>query len=202
MRIKVYVEGGGNCNRRLSAECRSAFAALFDKAGLAGRKPSVHPSGGRQQAYDDFCIALRNASATEFPVLLVDSESPVSSEPWQHVESRDGDNWKRPQDAADDQLHLMVQVMESWFLADRQKLAQYFLANFHKNRLPNTADLEDCPKQTVFDCLEDATKDTKKGRYGKGRGSFKILALLDPAKIENASLHAKRFFDVLRKRTA
>ena len=116
VKIKLYVEGGGNDNRALRAECRRAFAALFGKAGLTGRKPSVHPCGGRQQAYDDFCIALRNAQQNEFPVLLVDSETPVSSEPWQHVHSRDGDNWERPQDAGDDQLHLMVQVMETWFL--------------------------------------------------------------------------------------
>ena len=200
MKVKVYVEGGGN--RALDADCRAAFAKLFQKAGLTNRRPAVKPCGGRHAAYSDFCTALRSADSDDFPILLVDSESPVFSGPWQHVKSRDEDNWDCPPGASDEHLHLMVQIMETWFLADRQALATYFDGGFHENRLPSTANLEDCPKERVLRSLHDASRDTRKGGYDKGRHSFQILAVIDPEKIENCSAHGKRFFDTLREKAS
>jgi len=197
VRIKVYVEGGGN--RNLDRECRKAFAALFERADLTSRKPAVIPCGGRRSTYDDFCTALRKAISGELPVLLVDSEGPVTAPAWQHVRNRPGDGWERPDGATDDHLHLMVQVMETWFLADRENLVKYYGSDFHENRLPNTVNLEDCPKQTVFDSLESASRDTSKGRYNKGSHSFRILGELSPTTIEGALPHAKQFFDFLRR---
>ena len=66
-----------------------------------------------------FRIALSGVKSEEISLLLVDSEDPVKAQrdtTWQHLRSRDC--WKRPNNAQDDQAHLKVQCMESWFLAD------------------------------------------------------------------------------------
>ena len=40
--------------------------------------PAIKACGSRHAAYGDFKTALRTAAADEYPVLLVDSEAPVS----------------------------------------------------------------------------------------------------------------------------
>ena len=47
---------------------------------------------------------------------------------WRHILDRD--KWHRPEGVGDDQDFLMVQVMETWFLADRAALQEYFGAKF------------------------------------------------------------------------
>ena len=122
-------------------------------------------------------------------MLLVDAEGPVSaSGPWQHLKTHDG--WNRPDGATDSQCHLMVQVMESWFLADADALESFYGQDFRKRALPANSNVEHVSKRDVLDGLAGATRDTKKGSYDKGAHSFDILANLDPAKVRRASPHA------------
>lgn len=117
MRVRVYVEGGGDY-APLKRRCREGFSKFFRNAGLGEAMPKVIACGGRQNAYGKFRSAVRNASAGDFVVLLVDSEGPVGGVPaWRHLHNRDG--WTKPDEAGDDSAHLMVEVMESWFLADK-----------------------------------------------------------------------------------
>ena len=200
MTTKVYVEGGGD-SARLQAECRRGFRKLIEKAGLTGRMPRVIACGGRGNAYERFCTAMHKPDPNVFPILLVDSEDAVAAAPWQHLKDRD--KWDRPENAEDDQVHLMVQCMEAWFLADRRQLADYFGQGFRENALPGNANIEEIPKRKVFDTLASATRDTKtKGRYDKGSHSFRLLALIDPAKVGGASPHAQRLFDTLRQKAS
>ena len=91
----------------------------------------------------------------------------------------------------------MVQVMESWFLADVDTLESFYGQGFRRRSLPANPNIEDIPKQDVDNGLVAATRDTSKGRYKKGAHSFKILESLDPARVMNASPHAKRFIAAL-----
>ena len=160
--------------------------------------PKVVACGGRDNAYGKFKAALSQSNQTV--LLLVDAEGPVTTNvPWQHVKDRDG--WNRPGGATDDQCHLMVQVMESWFLADRGALGAFYGQGFRESRLPQNQNIEQIPKQDVFDRLESATKDTSKGSYNKGKHSFDILGNLDPEKVVNASPHAKSFIEALRAKS-
>ena len=119
MSVTLYVEGGGD-RASLRADCRRAFRSFVAKAGAKGRMPKIVASGSRDEAYDDFNAA--HAQRNETAMLLVDSEQEVTtSSSWTHLRSRD--NWRRPPDASSDQCHLMVQVMESWFLADRPAMS-------------------------------------------------------------------------------
>ena len=180
--------------------CRKAFRAFFRKAGLEGNLPKVFACGSRQETYKDFCNALDAAQDDEFVVLLVDSEGPVAegAEPWLHLKSRD--SWDKPAGAMDENAHLMVQLMETWFLADRAALASYFGNGFNENSLPRQVEVEHVAKQDIERGLNMATRQCKRGRYHKGRHSFGILAELSPRKVTEASPHARRLMDALLNR--
>ena len=196
MSVKLIVEGGGDRkSKSLNRECRRAFAEFLGKSGLAGRLPNIEAAGGREHAYDAFRTAHARDSRTA--VLLVDAEAPLTaSDTWTHLQTRDG--WTRPAGATNDQCHLMVQVMESWFLADREALANFYQQQFRPKALPgNPRRVEQIPKKDVQDGLDRATRATAKGRYHKGRHSFEILASLDPAKVTAASPYARRFVQTL-----
>lgn len=143
--VKLYVEGGGD-TASLRKACREGFAKFLQKAGLEGRMPRVVACGSRANAYDSFCTAVFNGEAA---MLLVDSEEPVISDaepgdankpeswlPWLHLQQRRGDGWNKPPGSNDLQCHLMVQCMESWFLADRDAIKKFFGQGFSENSLP------------------------------------------------------------------
>ncbi len=195
---KLFVEGGGNHNDALKTECRRAFTALLERAGFKGRMPRVVACGGRRNAYEQFGTAIRGGEGSA--ILLVDSEAPVVAEdPWQHVAQRPGDEWSRPAGATEDHLHLMVQCMEAWFLADRRALEEFFGQGFHGNALPAaTCVPEDVDKLDLYNRLKQATGRTKtKGVYDKGKHAFKLLAMLDPNLVRKAGDWAARFFSTL-----
>lgn len=195
MNIKVYVEGGGD-RRELKSRCRKSFSCFFDRTGLAGKMPRVMPCGGRHQTYDRFRTAIAHAESGVFIVLLVDSEEPVTACPWRHLRGRD--NWRKPPNATDNNVHLMVQCMESWFLADTDTLASYFGNGFNRNALPGQANVEEVSKTALMESLKRATRaSVPKGRYQKGKHSFEILSSLDPQKVAQASPYAKRLLRTL-----
>jgi len=199
LKVKIYVEGGGNDNSRLCAELRRGFHSLFIKAGFDGKLPSVIASGGRAEAFHDFAIAIKKVKKDEVILLLVDSEDAITtSTKWEHVKNRTGDNWDKPIGANEDNLFFMVECMESWFLADKDGLKNFYENAFHENNLPKTANLESIKKTTIMTALEKATRDTTKGIYGKGAHSFKILAVLDAKKVEKHGKYSEDFFKRLK----
>lgn len=205
--VKLFVEGGGTSNA-LRTECRQAFTNFITEAGLT-KRPRVVACGSRQDAYDDYCTAIKNNEAA---MLLVDSEAAVNNshqsgkaetwQPWQHLKARQGDGWDKPAGVDDTDCHLMVQCMESWFLADRATLKSFFGQGYTENPLPATGNpIESIAKTSVFSGLANATRQSQsKGQYGKGNHSFKLLAEIDPEKVLSASPWAKRFIDQLKKK--
>ena len=110
------------------------------------------------------------------------------------------DGWERPDNAKDENVHLMVQCTETWFLADRGGLAAYFCHGFNRNALPGRREIEDAAKADVLDGLKNAPCRCKKGEYGKGRHSFDILKRIDSSEGLVASPQAKRLIDTLREK--
>ena len=136
-----------------------------------------------------------------FIVLLVDSEGPVAEEsgPWLHLRNRDG--WSRPDDATDENAHLMVQFMEAWFLADKDRVEAFFGRGFNRNAFPGNQNIEEVAKADVLNGLKNATRQCQpKGEYGKGRNSFELLFEIDPSKVQAASPHAERLISTLRQK--
>jgi hypothetical protein len=197
--LHLYVEGGGD-SKLLRTAGRRGFSEFLAKAGLKGHMPRIVACGGRRQAYDDFCTALRQSR--HVAMLLVDSEDAVTvPSSWTHLLQRPADAWPTPPDATDDDCHLMVQCMESWLLADRDALKTFFGQGYDANALPPEQNsIETIPKIVVYQALAKATKDCKtKERYGKGEHSFLLLALIDPVKVTVASPWASHFVTVLKK---
>jgi len=161
------------------------------KAGLEGCMPRVYACGSRLDAYKNFIIALRQGQNA---FLLVDSEGPIPeqcSSPWEYLSNRVGDAWECPLGANDEHCHLMVQMMESWFFADKETLENVL------NKLPaklgtKIGQIESLSKDEISRCLGSLG-------YDKGRHSFKILERTDPQKVMQASPWAKRFVDTLLK---
>jgi hypothetical protein len=73
---------------------------------------------------------LRNAVRNNddaVTMLLVDSEGPLAGSPCAHLQARDG--WDLT-DASDGVVHLMVEAMETWIIADPDALAAYYGQRF------------------------------------------------------------------------
>ena len=208
--MKLFVEGGGSASA-LKSECREGFKTFITRAGIA-KRPRIVACGSRSEAYNDFCTAIQNK---EDALLLVDSEEAVLVDcqegedktkwlPWKHLGRRPGDLWAKPPRSDDMDCHLMVQIMETWFIADRASLIKFFGPGFKATKLPALGRaVEGIAKSEVYRSLKDASADCKtKAPYGKGAHSFKILASIDPEVVSLASPWANRFFDALKKRMA
>lgn len=192
MSITLYVEGGGS-KGKLKTDCRKAFQSFIKRAGVK-QKVNVVACGGRGNAFNSFKIEHREGRETV--LLLVDAEGPVTTQnAWQHLKG--SDSWDRPTNATDDQCHLMVQVMESWFLADDKTLESFFGVGFRRRALSGNPNIEDVPKEDVENRLKRASRDTGPGEYKKGKHSFDVLAKLDPEKVRKASPHANRLIEFL-----
>jgi hypothetical protein len=193
----VYVEGGGpSAKHKNATACRKAFSEFFGKVlGDDKPRPKIVASGSRDEAYHDFCRSLKNDSDT-FAILLVDSEDPVPTGKTAMAHLKDRDHWTAPM--PDEQVHLMVQCMESWFLADKAALAKYYGNKFKATALPQNPKIEGISKQDVMKGLEGATKATEtKGAYHKTKHGFEILERIDPAAVRQASPFADALIELL-----
>ena len=194
MTATLYIEGGGE-GKDLRTRFRKGWRTFFDAAGVDDRTKIVR-GGGRQRTYDMFSVAVRDRRNDTLPLLLVDSEGAVQSghSPWQHLLARDG--WNKPDGAGEDQAFLMVQFMETWFLADKDGLRRYFGQRFRERAIRQWPQLEAVPKETVLNALAQATAACGKA-YEKGKTSFELLAHIDPARVKAACPHANKLLQRL-----
>ena len=194
VRVRIFIEGGGIASDEVFTD---GWRSFFVAAGLLGRMPRVVRGEGREQTFDKFKTALQRRRPNELSILLVDSEGPVAAghSAWQYL--RHQDNWEQPQGAANDSAYLMVQVMETWFLADRDTLRQFFGHSLNESHFRRWPDLEEVPKSTVIDALERATSNCQKP-YRKGRVSFELLGQINPQRVSDACPHASRLLNYLR----
>ncbi len=197
MKIKLYIEGGGDSALQ-DTLFREGWQAFFQKAGLAGRMPKTFRGSGRNATFDAYQTAVRLKKADDLPLLLVDSEDLVSDDitEWAHLAGRDG--WAKPLNSSEADAFLMVCCMETWFLADREALKRFFHDCWRDNAVPQWPDLEAIPKETIFEKLALATAACGKKAYAKGKRSFEILKVIDPAIVEAKCPGAKRLLDRLR----
>ncbi|MCB1034710.1 MAG: DUF4276 family protein [Acidobacteria bacterium] len=206
MKVKVYVEGGGDGKSTLIA-CRRAFSKLIQKAGLTGRMPGIVACGPRNGAFDRFSTAF--GTPGEFPLLLVDSERPVASaseEPaseaaWEHLESSDG--WQRPPGATAEQAQLMATCMEAWILADRQGLRTIFGPSLQTGSLPPASTLENREARELQRILKEATRNCGRGKaYRKGLRSFQVLEQVEAEALKRSLPHFRRWIATLSRHLA
>lgn len=194
--IRAYIEGGGPTNRTQS-KLREGFDSFCRtlKILAAQREVSLRfiVAGSRDEAFHDFRLAEK-AHPDAYNLLLVDSEAPVASLPRAHLQQRDG--WDLA-NAKEDQIHLMVQCMETWLAADGGALAAFYGQGFNDGALPKRLNLEEEPKSQVFAALDLATRQTQKGTYGKIKHACELLRQVRPEKVQERCPHCRRFFETV-----
>ena len=155
--------------------------------------------GGRDEAYKGFQHARANRDAG-IVVLLVDSEDPVCAvNPSDHLTARDG--WDLD-GVDDDVVHLMVQTMEAWIVADPDALSAYYKQGFQKDALPRHRNLEEVDKIDIAEALDRATQDTQKGKYHKIHHARSLLQCIDPARVRRRCHYCDRLFETLLRLVA
>jgi hypothetical protein len=154
--------------------------------------------GSRNSAFDRFKTAVSLQKAGEIPLLLVDSEDPISTIGWEHVKKRD--QWERPARISDEQILFMATCMETWMLTDRESVTTYFGQGFNEKSLGADTDLETRKRDVVQKALETASKSCNK-QYAKGKISFELLARLNPQKLSSLS-HWNRCVELIQKAVA
>ena len=87
--------------------------------------------------------------------------------------------------------------METWFLADREALHNFFGPSFNENHLRQWPNLEEVHRNTVYNALEQATSNCQK-QYRKGRVSFQLLGEINPEHVAAACPHADQMLQYLR----
>ena len=92
-----------------------------------------------------------------------------------------------------------MELMESWFLADRQNLKEFYKKDFHEGSLPPNPKVEEIRKADVVEGLKNATRDTTKGPYHKTKHAPTLLEKIDPGKVQKAAPQCRRLFDVLTR---
>lgn len=152
-------------------------------------------AGPRDKAFEGFQHATKQRTA-DLVVLLVDAEAPLKHAPRDHLRNRDG--WDL-HFAEEDSIHLMVQTMEAWIVADAEALAAYYGQGFQRNSLPDALDLESVPKRQIERSLKAATTRTRKGVYHKIRHATELLAKINPTRVKDRCPGCVRLLDYLGK---
>lgn len=196
MNLAIYMEGGGD-GKDSKAALREGMEMFLAEVKDTCRARNWHWKlvccGSRNEAYKRFQNERIRGEAG-IVVLLVDSEAPVDAGPADHLAMRDGWNL----DGIDNEtIHLMVQSMETWIVADRDALRAYYGQGFQENAIPRHRDLEDVSKRDIAAGLGRATTGTQKGPYHKIRHARHLLQRIDPTTVRQRCRHCERLFETL-----
>lgn len=185
--ITIYLEGGGHGGegRRRLGRAMEVFLRKVTQ-----RKLRVFPLGGRSEVIRQF---RKHASTEEVRLLLVDSEQPVqAATPAGYARHLASEGGLLPE--PHDHLHLMIQCMESWLIADRDAWERLYGPDAAR-ALPGTCETDDLEKRDVLSAVQRALElGSRHGRYRKLEDGPKVLERLDP----NAVARRSRSFRALR----
>ena len=195
MKLVVFVEGTAGDPGAL----RKAFRQFLERLGIPGSAIQIVAAGDGPAAHRAYVRSVSKYANDRIAFLLIDSE--------QHKE-KGLPNWEflsqarklnKPEAAGVDSLGLMVQCMETWFLADREKVIKYFGLPEDGGPLPKHTEPELVSKSEVLSSFDRAARQIRRRRYQKGQDALALLGLVDPNVIAKRCPHAERFFSALRR---
>lgn len=202
--IRIYVEGGGKGTDRFATiKLREGFRAFFKELDEKAKKKNIRfqpiPSGSTDETYRSFERSVRDFPQS-FSLLLVDSDKAVpNGETARSFLQKKHKKWLL-QNISDEQCHLMVQIMESWFVADVDALKNYYGQDFNESAIPKNANVEKIDKTRVENSLKNATRQTQKNEYHKIHHGGDLLGKIDAKKVRRAAHFCEILFDVLAKK--
>jgi hypothetical protein len=166
--IRIYYEG----HRLLKPGFSKFFEELRHRAGERRCKFELIPGGSGSTACRDFGIAIETHPHA-WNILLIDSEGPLTRglSASLCVERA----WPK---SSRDSIFWMVQMMESWFHADKEALERFYGPKFKKNALKPNLNVEE------------------KGDYFSNKTSHgpKLLAEISPMKVQKAAPNCGSLF--------
>jgi hypothetical protein len=171
-KIRIYFEG--------DAQLRPGFRQFLSEIADAARNKRcqfdlIATDGTPIQ---DFRDALKTHSGA-WNVLLLDSDLGKAG-----LEGCDSDS-----------IFWMVQIMESWFLADMYALESVF-KDSSEAVVKGNPNVEEIPKADVLKRLNSAAN----GKYHKVKHGRRLLELIDPAKVRKAAPNCERLFRLILAR--
>src|SRR5258708_5794242 len=181
MEIRIYFEG----NWTLKTSFRRFFSELETAARKADSEIEFVPA---KNGTSDYRKALRSHPHA-WNILLKDSEEQMPKSPTALCDRHGID----PKLVAD--VFWMVQLMESWFLADPEALAKYYGKDFLAGAIGGTQDVEKIPKSDVLHRLKQASRNTTKGEYHKVKHAPHLLERLDPRRVQEHASHCHKLFE-------
>ena len=198
--VILYIEGDTKQKGKGNAiTLRQGFREFFQPLAEDIKLPiDLKLLGSREIAIKIFLSEL-DYNPESFSALLVDAEGEVDEKDTpktflQKISAKfDFSNVK------DEQCHLMAQMMESWFLADKEKLAEFYGQGFSVNSLPKNTNVEKIAKSDVENGLKAAVRNTSKKEYKKGEHAGEILRIIDSNKVRQAAPHCEKLFTTIKE---
>jgi len=172
--LRIYFEG----DKALKPGFHKFLREIVERA--RSKRCKFQVVEARATPIQDFLDAV-STHRDSWNVLLLDHEEP---EEFQRRKKALGE-------CDQESVFWMVQVMESWFLADPDALEGLFGQQAPKGN----PKVEEVPKRDVFERLKKAAG----GEYHKVKHGAKLLESIDPAKVRKAAPNCERMFAILGK---
>jgi hypothetical protein len=184
--IRIYYEG----DRLLKPGFNQFFNQLRIQAEAHRCRFQLIPGGSGSTACRDFGIAIETHPYA-WNILLIDSEGPHTRDLSESLCREHA--WPK---SSRDSIFWMVQMMESWFHADKDALEEFYGPKFKKNALKQNLNVEEIAKADLEKGLKKATKATAKGGYFEHKTSHgrELLRVISPEKVREAAPNCKRLF--------
>jgi|HubBroStandDraft_3_1064219.scaffolds.fasta_scaffold24203_3 hypothetical protein len=183
--LRIYFEG----DARLKPGFRRFFGEIEQVA--TTRRCRLNWIATNGTPVDDYHSGLK-ANPNAWNVLLLDSDTPADRAFAEMCRT------KGLESSHAGSVFWMVQIMESWFLADLAALRTYFCDRFPEAAAKGNPKVEEIPKADVMSRLENAAG----GKYHKVRDGGKLLALIDSEKVRRAAPNCDRMFSAILKALA
>jgi len=135
-----------------------------------------------EQARQDFEDA-QETHPDAWLILLVDSEGPLPGRTGPHA----------------GRTFWMVEMMEAWFHADKDALAEFYGNGFRKSALKANPKVEEIPKADLLKRLKAATRRCAKGAYHKTSHAPELLKAIHPDLVRQAAPNCNRLFQAIRE---
>lgn len=200
--IRVYIEGdtkqkGKNADISLREGFHHFFGDLIETAREKNIKFRIIMCGSKFITFKDFLNAVK-VYQESFVGFLIDSDNSVDNETEKSFLQKQNSDWHW-QNVNEEQCFLMVQIMESWFLADIDALEKYYGQHFNRKALRQSKNVEKIAKSDVETGLANATRNTQKGEYHKTKHGAKLLELVSSRKVRESAPHCERLFVAIFK---
>lgn len=193
--VIIYIEGDTKQKGKNSAiTLRQGFREFFKNLTEDIKVPIDLKLGGAREITIKIFLSEIGDYPTSFQVLLVDAEKEIDEKETPKMFLQKISPKFDFKNVRDEQCHLMAQTMESWFLADKEKLAEFYGKGFNLNALPKNTNVEKIAKADVEAGLKNAVRATSKKEYKKGEHAGEILRLIDSNKVQEAAPHCEKLF--------